>query len=377
MALNNPITNQSNSATRTSTDANGNYVPDCVLGPGIPGANGECGALSDLAFGQVRAEGTTRYADEVLGSGLNGGQGYNWQGSVAVQHELRPGIGVNVAYFRTWYGNLTVTDNRALTSADYDPYCITAPADPRLPGGGGYQVCGMYDIKPTRFGLVDNLITHTTTYGNRSEAFNGIDVTLNARFAQGGVVSGGLSVGRTMIDTCVLNSEPQVIDPGITGFATFPRTPEYCHISPPWSAGTQVKFLVVYPLPWNLQTSATYQNLPGIPISASHVATNAQILPSLGRNLGACRGAATCNATTTIELMPPSTQFEDRIQQVDLRFSRRFDTGPLQVSANFDLYNAFNASSVLSSVTRLGPQYLNAVNILAGRLFKFGFQLDF
>lgn len=375
-ALNNPISNQANSATRTWNDANGNYVPDCVLGPSVPGANGECGGLSDLAFGQVRAAGTTRFADDVL-SGFNGSQGYNWQGSVAVQHELRPGLGLNVGYFRTWYGNFQVTDNRALTPADHDPYCITAPVDPRLPGGGGNQVCGMYDIGPTRFGQVDNVITLAEGYGRRTEVFNGVDVTLNARFGQGGIVSGGMAVGRTATDTCSLNDQPQAIAAGITGFATLPRTSEFCHDSPPWSAGTQVKFLVVYPLPWNLQTSATYQNIPGIPITASYVATNAQALPSLGRNLGACRGAATCNATTTIDLIPPNTLFENRIQQVDLRFTRKFDVGRLRVRGNFDLYNAFNASSVLSSITRYGPQYLNAVNILAGRLFKFGFQVDF
>ncbi|OFW16370.1 MAG: hypothetical protein A3G81_25390 [Betaproteobacteria bacterium RIFCSPLOWO2_12_FULL_65_14] len=376
-ALNNPISNQANSATRTWNDANRNYVPDCVLGASVPGANGECGALSDQAFGQIRAAGTTRYDEAVLAGDLNGGQGYNWQGSVGVQHELVTGIGVNVAYFRTWYGNFNVTENQALTPTDFDPYCVTAPTDPRLPGGGGDQVCGMYDIRPTRFGQVNNVITPVKNFGERTEVFNGVDVTLNARFGEGGIVSGGMSVGRTVTDTCSFSAQPQVNDTNTTGFATLPKTEEYCRSTPPWSSGTQVKFLVVYPLPWGLQTSATYQNLAGIPIAASYTATNAQIRQSLGRDLGACRGAATCNATTTIALIPPNTLFEDRLQQVDLRFSRRFDLGRARLNANVDLYNAFNGSSVLSSVTAYGPRYLNAVNILAGRLLKVGFQVDF
>ena len=36
-------------------------------------------------------------------------------------------------------GGGTLTDNLAVTPADYDPYCITAPGDSRLPGGGGGQ----------------------------------------------------------------------------------------------------------------------------------------------------------------------------------------------------------------------------------------------
>ena len=39
-------------------------------------------------------------------------------------------------------------------------------------------------------------------------------------------------------------------------------------VTPPWASGAQAKFLVVYPLPWNVQTSAIYQNSSGIPITA-------------------------------------------------------------------------------------------------------------
>ena len=40
-------------------------------------------------------------------------------------------------------------DNTLVTDADYTgPFCITAPSSPDLPGGGGYPVCGLYDIKP-------------------------------------------------------------------------------------------------------------------------------------------------------------------------------------------------------------------------------------
>ncbi len=366
-ALNAPIQNQAQSATRTWNDANGNYVPDCVLGPSLLAANGECGALSDRTFGQV-VQGSTHYSDDVV-TGFNHGQGYNWQGSVSVQQELRPGMALNVGYFRTWYGNFTATDNQLVTPANYEPYCITAPVDSRLPNSG-QQVCGLYDITPTLFGQVDNLVTQSSHYGKQTEVYNGVDVTLSARFGQGGQFSGGLSVGRTVTDNCYQNGDPSLFASGAA--VTTPRTQAFCHISPPWSAGTQVKFLIVYPLPWKLQASATYQNIPGIPITASYVATNAEIRPSLGRSL-----AAGANATATIDLIPSNTLFEDRIQQVDFRATRILQVGKFKVRGNFDLYNLFNASPILSINTRYGAQWLNVQQILAGRLFKFGGQLDF
>jgi hypothetical protein len=81
-ASNNPASNQAASATRAWTDANGNYIPDCVLGTNVPGANGECGALSDATFGQVRA-GNTTFADDAL-RGFNR-QFSNWQAAASIQ----------------------------------------------------------------------------------------------------------------------------------------------------------------------------------------------------------------------------------------------------------------------------------------------------
>ena len=62
---------------------------------------------------------------------------YNWQGSVGVAHQLLRGVGLEVAYFRTSYGNFTVTDNTLVSPADFDSFSITAPKDPRLPDGEG------------------------------------------------------------------------------------------------------------------------------------------------------------------------------------------------------------------------------------------------
>ena len=45
--------------------------------------------------------------------------------------------------------------------------------------------------------------------------------------------------------------------------------------------------------------------------------------------------------------------------------------------ANLDLYNALNASSVLNQTTRYGPQWMNVVQVMGGRMLKFGGQFDF
>jgi hypothetical protein len=360
-AVNNPVLNQASSTSRNWNDTDRDYLPDCDLRS--PVANGECGAWSDLTFGQIR-ESNTRFADDAV-SGFNRQPDTSWQGSMSVQHELRPGFGLNVGYFRTWYVGFPATDNLAITPADFDEFCITAPVDSRLPNSGE-RMCGLFDLRPAVFGRTDNLVTQASHYGEQKEIYNGVDVTLSGRFGQGGQISGGLSVGRTVTDDCYVVDSPQQTRDG------------FCNVTPPWSAGTQVKFAAVYPLPWELQASAIYQNIPGIPITASYVATNAEVAASLGRNLGSCRGAATCNGTVTVELIPANSVFEDRLQQVDLRLTRLFRLPRnARVQGSFDVYNLFNANSILNMNTRYGSSWQNVIQIMGGRLFKFSARLDF
>ena len=73
----------------------------------------------------------------------DGNRPYSWQASLQVQQDIGRGLAAQLGYFRTWYGNQSVTKNRAVTAADFDPYCVTASTNALLPGGGGNQICWM------------------------------------------------------------------------------------------------------------------------------------------------------------------------------------------------------------------------------------------
>ena len=365
--LNAPAARIAGAATRTWTDADRDFVPDCDLRD--LQANGECGRLSNLNLG--RTVPSTNYAEEVL-RGF-GRRAYNWQGAVSVQQELRPGMALSLGYFHTRHANLTTTANQAVTPAEFNQYCITAPTDPRLGATSGSALCGFYDVIPTRFGQVSNLVQPATNFGKQTDEYSGIDVALNARFGRGGLIAGGLNTGKTVTNNCdIVQGNPQIALM-VNGAAASRASTDFCRIALPWSAQTQVKFAANYPLPWwGLQASGTFQNLPGIPIFANYVATNAQIAPSLGRNLAA--GAA---GTATLQLMVPNTQFEDRLNQVDLRLTKTVAIGKAKLQGRFDIYNAFNASTILNEVFTYGPSWRRPSAILGARLLKLGAQLDF
>ena len=338
------------SVFRTWSDTNLNWIPNCDLKN--PLANGECGAMDNQQFG--RAVSTRRYAEDYLnGWGRRPG---SKQASVSVQHELLTGFGVTAGYFRTVNDNLEFTDNLAITPADFDSYCIAAPTDSRLPGGGGNQICGLYDIKPEKFGLVDELVNRSKDF---RDIFNGVDIGINARFGQGGLLTGGVSLGASTLNTCFVVDTPGQ---------------RFCKTT---DSQNQFKLAGAYPLPWGMQASFTFQNLPGINQLASWVVTNAQIVPSLGRNVGACRGAATCNASVTLPLVEPGTLREPRQSQLDIRFGKTVRVGGVRIEPKFEVFNALNANDAQTLVTQFGSRWLNVNGLLAGRLFKFGAQVNF
>ena len=312
----------------------------------MSGANGECGAANPSNFGTTNP--TVRYADDALTE-----RGFNWEASAAIQHELLPRMSVNAGYFRRSYGNFLSTDNLNIAPADYSPYCATAPVDSRLPDGGGYQVCGLYDAN--RIVAQNNLITMSDNFGSQTEIYNGVDFSVSLRLAQGAVLQGGTSTGRVATNNCfVVDSPQQLLN---------------CDTTPPFM--TQVKVLGVYPWPWwGIQTSATFQSLPGPEITAARSYTSAEVIGSLGRPLTA--------GTATVPLIAPGTMYGERLNQVDFRLSRVFRfASSSRILANVDLYNMFNTSPTLALNTTYGSAWLRPLQILQGRLLKFSAQLDF
>jgi hypothetical protein len=338
------------------------YIPQCNLLN--PKANGDCGAISQSTFGtQIPS---TQYDPAVLNGWYK--RPYNWEISTSVQHELLPGVAVDVGYFRRIYGNFLVTDNLAVGASDFSPFSVTAPLNPGLPGGGGNVIGGLYNVNPNKVGQVNNYVTFADNFGGEKEHWNGVDMSVSARF-RGLLVRGGLSVGRTMTDTCaVVTNNPQVSV--VTSTLGTVQSTQMCHQQTPFIP--QVKLLATYVVPRVMvNVAATFQSLPGPIIAANYVATNAIVEPSLGRPLS---GGA---SNTTVNLVSPGAIYGERLNQTDLRFSRVIKLwGRSRVSANFDLYNLFNASAV-ETVNNNYAAWQVPQSILDARLFKISAQFDF
>jgi hypothetical protein len=278
-----------------------------------------------------------------------------------------------------------VLQNTAVTPADFTSFCLNAPTDTRLGQFSGGQICGLYNVNPNKLGQVQNVITEGSNFGQQKEIYNGVDISTNIRWGKGGLVQGGVALGRTDMDNCFANNYPNITPENVS--ASQPRNSTYCHIvSPLWSGvGSQVKLQAVYPLAWGFNASASYKNLPGIPWTATQTLTNAQVAPALGRNLSACPAVGTCTATFTLPLVAigsngstqTATLFDKRLNEVDVRLSRTFKIGKARVLGTADLYNVLNTRVAQGINTTYGPSWLLPTSILGGRLFKIGGQFSY
>jgi hypothetical protein len=364
-------------SSRPWTDSNGNFLPDCDLQNYQ--VNGECGLLTGAAtFGTIG--GGTNYDPDLLrgwGKRIN-----NWELTAGVQHELMPRVSLTAQFARRWYGNFRVTDDTAVTAADYNQFTVNVPGDSRLPNSGGTVTA--LDLTPTASARAPQyLVTLAENYGKMTEVFTGVNLGLQARLQNGLLVQGGVGPGRVVTDDCgVIDDLPEMlhVDPGgnPSRVSTFTARPlERCHQNNGWRTG--VTALASYTFPKiDVLVSGTFQNQPGAQISANATtcsSTNPQgactaTTTTLGRNFSG-------GATRSINIIPAGEVYIERLNQIDLRFAKLFRFSGTRTSINFDFYNVLNSNSVLTENQVFGAAWRTPQSILLPRLFKISAQFDF
>ena len=391
---NNPETTVGLMDVRPWRDLDGNGTPFDANG------NLQLGELTPSAstpnFGRNVA--TTTLTDPKVLEGWFA-RAYNLEYTVGAQHELAPRVSISGGWYRRKFGNQTVTVDQRYDRSSYDgPFCLSAPSDPNLPGGGGYQVCGLYDLKPALVSLPpSSLLTFSSNYGGETNIYQGYDLSLIARFRQGAFLQAGISATRRVFDECNL------VDAGVKGVVLdgtaanigqgtanaqselteiFADGSRACHQEYPYRP--DAKILGSFTLPLDVQLSGTYQFTRGVQtggagpaILATWTARAAAVSQALGRPLSAGRPSG-----EIISLIEPGTEYGSfNLNQVDLRASKRFKFAQYRFRIDFDAYNVLNSNwpfTVTNTFSTLaGSQWLRPTNVLQARFFKLGAQFDF
>ncbi len=379
--MNNPGITMITSTARVWTD-NNNFVPDCDLTNGANQDNratgGDlCGPWLTPSFGSAIPG--TRY-DPAIMNGW-GERPWNWEFSVGVQHEIMPRMSGSVAYFRRIQGNFYVMDNEAYGPNDFTEFSVTAPTNSAL-ATSGQSVGGFLDPNGVR--APQNVIKAASQFGKQKGHWNGFDLSLDARPFDNLYVQGGAGLGKMMSDVCdIADDVPEVmfspfppagqaIQPGIQftvrdvnqvqGVTGAPgpaggtwTSRLHCHQETPWQA--QYKALGSYTLPWyGVRVSGTWQSLIG-PQRAGFTtfSETANGVTTFSRASTTTLGRPLTNSSAVLNVVEPGTEWGDRLNQIDLRFSKILNMPRGRLDLNFDLYNAFNSDAVTIPLNSVGP----------------------
>src|SRR5262249_4104624 len=257
-------------------------------------------------------------------------------------------VSLEVGYNRRWWNNFTITDNLAVGPGDYEKWTITAPRDPRLPGGGGYPI-DVYTLTAAAAARPSgNYITFETDYGPaRINYWQGVDITLNARLKGSTNLQFGTTTGRGINDTCATILKVDSPDP------------RNCRLVDP--VETTVRGLASYIIPKaGVQVSATFRSQPPIVFRTNNATIFVGIQPNMNPSdanwnvpntvvqglLGRLPPGGLPNGTTNVPLVDNGRLITPygRRNQVDMRFAKIVRFNGQRLDVGVDLQNLFNTN---------------------------------
>jgi hypothetical protein len=263
---------------------------------------------------------------------------------------------------------------------------LTAPSDPRLPGGGGYPI-RIYQASNAALATpASNYITFETDFGpERTNYWHGVDLTLNARTRWGLTFSGGTSTGRSVQDRCattVLIDSPD---------------PRNCRDVDPFQ--TTLRGLASYTIPKiDVLVSGTVRSQPELERIANLNLPNSPTSPACAPNPAACvtvQGllgrlptGSTATGTTTIALLDNDHRVYsgNRRTQIDMRVAKIVRFGSTRADIGVDLANLLNTNYTTTwdntyqysiGNTGQGGTWNNPTAIFAPRFVRLNFTVNF
>jgi len=336
----NPLTNANQTCPWTDPNGNGKLDPGEVIQSQCSGFPGP----------------STRYA------GANGPRWpYSDEVTAGVERQVIKDMRVGVMYYYRTNRDQLGTRNLAVPSTAYTPFTVTVPNGPN-----GATTVTAYNLIPAFNGLQNNIVDNDPFLDTN---YKGIEFTANKRFShrwqmvagltigenKGGLNTGGQSTGGTSSGQ---SSTQDLNDPNNTRFANGVVGND-----------SKVAFRLSgsYQFPQSILLAGSLISNGGYPYYSSYSITRASVAPAVA-------------LTRASQVIPLSARGDERlpaVTMVDLRVSRPFKFGQRQIVPQVDLFNIGNASTIVRYNVAVGSTYLTPAEIVAPRIIRVGFSVDF
>jgi hypothetical protein len=327
----------------------------------------QCGAWNNNTFGTEVF--STTYDPDMFKGWFT--RPMDWQLGASVQRQILSGMSVEVGWHRRWADKWTLVKNTLNSPGDFDPYSVTAPADPRLGSASGRVISDLYNISQAKFGQINNetILENNIPGVDRRNWWQGVDFNVNARLAGGVTLRGGAVLSKNGDDWCTY------IQNGYYGTG-IPEGPSLRNCNTTTPLQKEFKGLGTYTVPKvDIQLSGTFTSRPGPAKVANLQFTAAEIARTLGR-------APSGNVQTIqVNLFDANEEFYENIATFDLRVAKLVRWGRMRANLGIDIYNALNSSTGQTYNATYSPTnpslWGTPTLILPARFAKLGAQIDF
>ena len=309
---------------------------------------------------------------------------YNIEETVSVQHEVLKGVSVTAGWYRREYFNLRRRFNTGVGLADFTPFTLYSPID-----GSAITYNNISSAKVSQ--IATNLVDQNAP--DRTMKYNGFEYNFNARIGKVNVFGGGMSE-RILTNTCDDGWNPNLLlycDQSQTGV--------------PFR--TQFKLAGSVPLKYGVNFGVAFQSLPGYVQGTtaqyaltgvsgpSGITTNNppagvgtvwQITKTTAYTASSpCVAKGSCTvgqlvdpgmtqSSLNVPLIAPQTEFGDRINQLDINFTKNIRFGKFNIQPKLDIFNLLNVASVTSVLGQnFGTAAYNVPSVILNpRTFQVG-----
>jgi hypothetical protein len=319
---------------------------------------------------------------------------YNIETAVSAQHALTSRVSIAAGWYRRAFYNMLLrcpilqagqagggydgtrcSDNLLRSASDYLPVQIVSPYNG--------EIITAYNLRsPDLLSLQDNVVRNAA--GNK-EVYNGFEISLEARLPGGGSLLGSTVTQRSRTNTCDQHNDPN----NIRFCDRFNLPSQYKAVD----FKNDFKLAGSYPLRYGLQASGTFRSTPGrtfgdfsrvdelLPINWNISRTTRYTAEGCaGRPCtpGALVIPGLVQTSLIVPLAPTGTERKlKRLTQLDLGVSKKFIVRGMELTGALQVYNALNASTV---VTERSANFATAAfavpnEILLGRVPRLSLQM--
>jgi hypothetical protein len=337
----NPLSNSSQDCAWSDPNRDGKFQPSEL---------GSCPGFASISTFYPDADGPNwPFSDEV---------------TAGVEHQVMRDMRVGAMYYYRTNRDQLAVRNRAVPTSAYIPFTASIPNGPHGP-----TTVTLYNLAPAFNGRQDNILDNDPYLDTK---YTGVEFTATKRLSRNWQMVAGLTLGK---NTGGLNNggtnSGQTDQATVAGFAggelNDPNNTRFSEGIIGNDSEVALRLSGSYLLPAKINLAGTLISNSGYPYVSTYSVTRAAVAPAV----------ALTRANQTVFLSQRGEERLPSVTMVDLRLSRPIKLGTRQFVPQLDIFNIGNAATIVRYNPAVGATYLAPGEILAPRIIRVGFSVDF